>query len=83
MIKFRINLKRHHDKSGKSVYRVAKDTGLNRTTITRYLDKNRLHAIIPADVVILAKYYGADWHECIETVDADDTEEDTITPLIA
>lgn len=69
-MKFRIHLKELHNKSGHTFYRVAKDTGLSHNTVRKYAEEDVESDLLPASVIVLAKYYGADWRsdEVVEII---------------
>ena len=63
---FTVTLKQAHEKSGKSVYRVSKETGLARQTVTMYAknDEVRVDILYPV-IVTLAEYYGVNWKDVV------------------
>lgn len=71
--KFLIKLTEVHKQSGKSVYRVAKDTGLVYNTVKRYVTAQFEAELLSRDVIQLAEYYGVDWRDSavIEVIDED------------
>lgn len=69
-MKFAIRMQDIHNKSGKSKYRVVKDTGLTAHTINRYVESDIYEVkLLPRAFFVLAKYYGVDWKELVEVVD--------------
>lgn len=77
--KFHIKLKKAHEDSGKTAYRVWKDTGISPTTIAKYIGSEYTEAdFLPATVIDLANYYQVDWRdpkviEIVEVSEDDDT----------
>jgi len=80
-MKFRVKLHDLHWKSGRTVYRVAKDLGISRATVHRYVD----NPIVEVDrvelcVVQMASYFGVHWKDVVEVIEQ---EEDTALPVVA
>lgn len=79
--KFHIKLKNVHEQSGKSAYRVWKDTGISPTTIAKYIAQDYTEAdYLPTTVIDLTKYYQVDWRdpkviEIVEISEDDDEKE--------
>lgn len=71
MSKFLIKLKTAHQQSGKTVYRVSKDTGIVYNTVKKYVSEWIEAELLSADVVKLAEYYGMDWRspDVVEIID--------------
>lgn len=73
--KFRIRLHEAHRKSGLTVYRVMKLTGLNSNTIHKYVSNGDvITGRIESHVLELAKFYGVDWRDpdIIEVIEVGD-----------
>lgn len=63
MSKFLIKLHVVHEASGKTVYRVAKESGLVYNTVNKYTSGPVEADILSPEVVRLANYYGVDWRD--------------------
>lgn len=71
-MRFRVHLKKHHDKKGETPYRVWKDTGVAVNTVVRYTEKESVESdVLPTTVISLAQYYGVDWRDpaIVEVID--------------
>jgi len=60
-MKFIINLKDAHEKTGLSGYAVAKQTSVTENTVRKYADQVVESNVMPIAVIILADFYGVDW----------------------
>ena len=60
---FLIKLKDVHEQSGKSIYRVAKETGLVYNTVSKYVTTYVVAEKLTSEVIQLAAYYGANWRD--------------------
>lgn len=79
---FRIKLKKAHDATGLSPYRVWKLTGVAQNTIRKYVDVDEVIADrIESVVVRLAEFYGVDWRDP-EVVEVVQVGEDKDSPEI-
>lgn len=69
--KFLIKLKDVHERSGKSIYAVAKESGVVYNTAKKYLTEYVEAEKLTPEVTQLAEYYGADWRDpsVIEVID--------------
>lgn len=78
-MKFIVKLQPLHIASGLSAYRVAKDLGISKSTVGRYIEQESVEvAKIETNVVRMAEYYGAHWKDVVEVIEEEDEE-----PLIA
>lgn len=68
----RIKLADAHKRSGKSVYAVSKELGIPYNNVKRYVTEEVLVELIPADVLRLAAYYGLQWQQVVELVEANE-----------
>lgn len=70
MPKFLISLKRVHEASGYSQYRVAKDTGVNINTVKKYVGGREqvVQDSLPSTVLRMCDYYGVDWHDVVDVI---------------
>ena len=72
---FLVKLQPLHKASGKSAYRVAKDLGIGKTTVARYIGSERVEVHkIETNVVRMAEYYGANWKDVVEAIEPEDEE---------
>lgn len=72
-MKFLVKIQPLHEKSGLSAYRVAKDLGISKSTVGRYIEHEVVEvAKIETNVVRMAEYYGADWKDVVEVIDEED-----------
>lgn len=63
---FVVKLKDAYEKSGKSMYRVMRDTGLARNTVALYALNESVRVKMIYDVVVqLAEYYGVNWKDVV------------------
>lgn len=71
-----INLRDTHKASGKSVYQVAKDTGLIYNTVDKYASEIIYAKFLPLNVITLCEYYKVDWHDpnIVQVVEVKDSE---------
>ena len=75
-MKFRVKLQPLHKASGRSAYRVAKDLGISKSTVGRYIEHEIVEvAKIETNVVRMAEYYGADWKDVVEIIEEDEESE--------
>ncbi|MBZ0296078.1 MAG: hypothetical protein K8L99_26195 [Anaerolineae bacterium] len=74
--KFLIKLNQVHRNSGKSTYRVAKESGLVYNTVKKYTDRPIEVDYISPEIAQLADYYGVDWRDpnIIEIIDEDESD---------
>lgn len=74
---FLIKLKDAHDRSGKTIYQAAKESGLVYNTVRKYvLDYVQADKLTP-EALHLAEFYGVDWRDpsVIEIIEeGDDTQ---------
>jgi len=79
---FRVRLRHLHEKSGLSVYKVAKLTGLSHNSVGKYVTADYVDSeYVTTAVTILAEFYGANWRDSdIVEVLTDDIEEETPLP---
>ena len=83
MSKFKINLQKPHANSGVTPYRVAKDLGISKSTVHRYVDADQvILSKVESVVVEMANYYGVNWIDVVEVV-SDDEEEEVSLPTVA
>lgn len=77
--RFIIKLHQAHLKSGLTAYMVAKELGLNETTVRKYTKGNVKAEFLPNHVLQLVKFYGLDWRdpEIIEVIDGTSEDEST------
>lgn len=75
--RFLINLKDVHEKSGFTSYYVAKQLGLNQSTVRKYTTQIIETDELLSHVITMADFYGVDWHDpaIVEIIEGD--EEDT------
>lgn len=81
-MRFRIKLAKLHEKSGLTVYGAAKASNLAYNTVNKYVSEDVISDSLPAQVLQLVEFYGADWRDpsVIEVIDEDPEIE---TPLAA
>lgn len=70
----RVKLADAHKSSGKTIYAVAKELGIPFNTVKRYVTREIVVELIPADVFRLAAYYGLQWQQVVEIVDTNESE---------
>lgn len=76
--RFKIKLNQIHRERGLSVYRVAKETGINKNTVLKYLGNGDVViGRLESHVLELAKYYNVDWRDpsVIEVIEVDESDE--------
>ena len=74
-MRFRVKLQQLHRNAGVTPYRVAKDLGISRSTVHRYIDHDIVEvAKIETNVVRMAEYYGVDWKDVVEVIDPEEEE---------
>ncbi len=81
--RFRIHLDEAHRKTGLTVYAVAKQLGLNQNTVRKYVSAGVECELIAPDVAMLAAFYGVALADAVELVEADDSDVDRSTSLLA
>lgn len=81
----RVMLADAHKNSGKTVYAVAKELDIPFNTVKRYVTKDVVVELIPADVFRLAAYYGLQWQQVVEIVqpEAEDNSSGQLKTLLA
>lgn len=76
----RLKIKLHevHNKTGLTPYMVGKLTGVNKSTVAKYV----MHGDVIMEklenaVLVLAKFYGVDWRDpaIVETIEVDESDE--------
>lgn len=84
MRKFKIKLGKLHEESGLTAYAVAKQTGLNENNVRNYVSSDFVvKEYVHTSVIVLAEFYGVDWHDVVEMIEGDDSTPETETPLLA
>jgi len=75
--KFLVKLKDVHERSNKTIYRVAKESGVVYNTAKKYLTNWVETDYLSPEVAQLAEFYGVDWRDpaIVEVIEVD--EEDT------
>lgn len=83
--KIRIDIARHHAASGKTVYRVAKDTRLNARSVAKYAREVVIADMMPAYIKDLADYYGVSMADVIQFIEVEEEDEETgcVSPVPA
>ena len=77
-----VHLKDEHRKRNLTAYAVARDTGLNKNTVRKFLENNVELEYLPAHVITICEYFGLNWKDpnVIEIYDdesPDDEDTDT------
>ena len=80
MVKFRIDLRDVHRKSGKTAYAVARDLNLNKNTVRKYLTEVVETDWLPSNFIQITEYLGIDWREVVITIEDKDPK---TKPLLA
>jgi transcriptional regulator with XRE-family HTH domain len=85
MKKFKVSLKEAHEKTGLSIYEVAKQLGMSKNTVLRFVeDKPAIVGRLDSAVLILAEFYKVSWKDVVEEVsDEDSSEEGQTKTLLA
>lgn len=65
---FKVDLSEAHRQSGRSIYRVAKDTNLSINTVTRYVKQPLTVDRLESAVIALSDYYGVEWQKAVTVV---------------
>lgn len=79
MRRFKVKLGEVHKQSGKTRYRVAKESGLSHNTVQKYVSVPEVIVdYIPATLILLTEVYGVDWRDpaIIEVIEAEDAVEE-------
>ena len=74
-VRFRIRLKQLHDATGKTAYRVSKDTGISPATVRKYVEADEIVSeTLPAPVITIINYLGGNWRDAklIEIIPIED-----------
>ena len=76
-LRFVVNLKDAHEKSGLTAYAVSKALGLNQGTVRKYTKNIVETEELFSYIILMAEFYGVDWHDpaIVEIIEGD--EEDT------
>lgn len=62
--RFKVNLKAVHDNTGLSPYAVAKQTGLAKNTVLKYVaSSNLITERLESSLLTLFRFYGVDWRD--------------------
>lgn len=62
--KFRVRLKKVHDESGLSPYAIAKELGMSKNTVRRYVEVDEVVTEkFEGTLLALILYYGVDWRD--------------------
>jgi transcriptional regulator with XRE-family HTH domain len=61
--KFLIKLSDHVNKQHWTAYAVAKQLGLNQTTVRKFMSGHVVMEYLPNHVIQIAEFYGLDWHD--------------------
>lgn len=70
MVKFRVNLRKPFLSKRVTVYRLAKDTGIHRTTVQKFVGAEGVIVDqLTTPVIEIARYCGVDWRDCVEDID--------------
>lgn len=80
-----VKLKGAHKKAKLTRYAVARDTGLNYTTVNKYLSKDVQTDVLPAHVITICEFLHLDWHDpaVIEVIEVKDESPGQIKTLLA
>lgn len=63
---YRIQLKKHHQKKGLSIYKVAAALGISKNTVQRYSFADVVEVTqINASLAALCDFYGVDFHDVV------------------
>lgn len=77
MLKYAVYLKPIHDRSGLSVHRVHKLTGVMESTIRRFVRHDvAVMTRLDPSVLELCRLYGVDWKTVVDQVEVDDKAEE-------
>ncbi len=79
--RFMVRLAGVHAKSGKTVYRVAKDLGMSYNTVRKYVLTDVECELIPPEVMRLAAYYGLTWEQAVSIIEEADVDADITPPV--
>lgn len=81
--RFRINLIDAHRRKGLTPYAVAKQLDLNQSTVRKYANHIVETDELLSHVILLAEYYGVDWHDphIVEIVEEDEGDTKEIKPI--
>lgn len=76
----RLKIKLHevHNKTGFTPYMVGKLTGVNKSTVAKYVSNGDvIMEKLENAVFVLAKFYGVDWRDpaIVEVIEVDDADE--------
>lgn len=81
--RFLIKLNTVHEKSGKSVYRAAKESGVAYNTVKKYVTGWVETDKLSPEVAQLAEFYGVDWRDpaVIEIINDDGADTRPVNPI--
>lgn len=81
--KFLVKLKDVHEKSNKTIYRVAKESGVVYNTAKRYVTNWVETDFLSPEVIQLAEYYGVDWRDpaVVEIIEVDEEDTKPVKPI--
>lgn len=81
--RFLVMLSGAHHQSRKSIYEVAKQTGMSYNTVKKYVLHPLICDLIAPEVYILARYYGLTNDEAVMLISVDPTDESEIDGPVA
>lgn len=81
--KFLVKLSQVHERNGETVYRVAKNSGVNYNTVKKYAAGWIEADFLSPEVVRLADYYGVDWRDpnIVEVIDEESGDTKPVEPV--
>lgn len=81
--RFLIKLKGAHERAGLTSYSVAKQLGLNQSTVRKYLTEMVEAEFLPNHVIQIVEFLGLDWRDpnVIEVIEGDEADTQPIESI--